>query len=216
MTFVLRGASGPVTAETAGGRIQIGQCGATIRAETAGGSIRLQGAKGGVVVDTAGGSIDLFQMQSAVRAMTAAGRILAELDGNRETFGASHLETSVGDVQVFLPPDLPINIDALIEESMGHRIVSDFPLHLTSEDEDFQHGPERGEGELNGGGKVLRIRTVMGNIEIRKIDPKMFDQIKLRQDAFWKRWGRKTAGTKGEMLQEGQGQRGLANEGRNQ
>ncbi|HEV2350506.1 MAG TPA: hypothetical protein VG028_11750 [Terriglobia bacterium] len=186
--IVLRGASGPVTAETAGGQIQIGQCGATIRAETAGGSIHLQGAKGGVVVETAGGSIDLFQMQSAVRAMTSAGRILAELDGNRDTFGASHLETSVGDVQVFLPPSLPINIDALIEESMGHRIVSDFPLHLTSEDEDFHHGPKRGEGELNGGGKVLRIRTVMGNIEIHKIDSKMFDQIKMRQDAFWKRW----------------------------
>jgi len=186
--IVLRGANGPVTAVTAGGQIQIGQCGATIRAETAGGSIHLQGAKGGVVVETAGGSIDLFQMQSAVRAMTSAGRILAELDGNRETFGPSHLETSGGDVQVFLPHDLPINIDALIEESMGHRIVSDFPLQLTSEDGDFRHGPKRGEGELNGGGKVLRIRTLMGNIEIHKIDPKVFDQIKLRQQAFWKRW----------------------------
>ena len=186
--IVLRGATGPVTAETAGGQIQIGQCGASIKAETAGGSIHLQGAKGGVEVETAGGSIDLYQMQSAVRAMTSAGRILAELDGNRDTFGASHLETSVGDVQVFLPPTLPINIDALIEESMGHRIVSDFPLHLTSDDDDFQHGPKRGEGELNGGGKILRIRTVMGNIEIHKIDSKMFDQIKMRQEAFWKRW----------------------------
>lgn len=186
--IVLRGASGPVTAETAGGQIQIGQCGATIRAETAGGSIHLQGAKGGVVVETAGGSIDLFRMQSEVRAMTSAGRILAELDGNRDTFAASHLETSVGDVQVFLPPDLPINIDALIEESGGHRIVCDFPLHLTSDENDFHHGPKRGEGALNGGGKILRIRTVVGNIEIHKIDPKMIDQIKLRQEAFWKRW----------------------------
>ena len=186
--IVLRGATGPVTAETAGGQIQIGQCGATIRAETAGGSIRLQGAKGGVVVETAGGSIDLFQMQSEVRAMTAAGRILAELDGNRDTFAASHLETSVGDVQVFLPPDLPINIDALIEVSPGHKIVSDFPLHLSSEGDDFHRGPQRAECTLNGGGKVLRIRTVVGNIEIHKIDPKMSDQIKLRQDAFWKRW----------------------------
>ena len=99
--IALRGATGPVTAETAGGQIQIGECGATIRAETAGGSIRLQGAKGGVVVETAGGSIDLFRMQSAVRALTSAGRIFAEIDANRATFAASHLETSVGDVQVF-------------------------------------------------------------------------------------------------------------------
>ncbi len=186
--IVLRGASGPVTAETAGGQIEIGQCGATIRAETAGGSIRVQGAKGGVVVDTAGGSIDLFRMQSAVRAETAAGRILAEIDGNRETFAASHLETSVGDVQVFLPPDLPINIDAMIEESFGHRIMSDFPLHFTSDEEDFRHGPKRGEGPLNGGGKVLRIRTVMGNIEIHKIDARTIEQFKVRQETYWKKW----------------------------
>lgn len=186
--IVLRGASGPVIAETAGGQIQIGQCGATIRAETAGGSIRLQGAKGGVVVDTAGGSIDLFRMQSAIRAETAAGRILAEIDGNRETFANSHLETSVGDVEVFLPPNLPMDIDALIEESFGHQIVSDFPLHLTSEDGDIRHGPKRGEGALNGGGKVLRIRTVMGNIEIHKIDSRTLEQFKAHQEAYWKKW----------------------------
>ena len=186
--IVLRGASGPVIAETAGGQIQMGECGATIRAETAGGSISLQGAKGGVVVDTAGGSIDLFRMQSAVRAETAAGRILAELDGNRETFATSHLETSAGDVEVFLPPNLPLNIDALIEESFGHQIVSDFPLHLTSEDEEFRHGPKRGEGPLNGGGKVLRIRTVMGNIEIHKLDSRALEQFRIRQEAGWKKW----------------------------
>jgi hypothetical protein len=186
--IVLRGASGPVTAETAGGQIQIGQCGASIRAETAGGSIRLQGARG-VVVETAGGSIDLFHMLGAVRAVNSAGRILAEFEANHNGFDASHLETSVGDVQVFLPADLGLNIDALIEESMGHRIVSDFPLHLFAEDEEeVDHGPKHGEGAVNGGGKVLRIRTVMGNIEIHKIDTRMLEQIKQRQEIFWKRW----------------------------
>lgn len=187
--IVLRGASGPVVAETAGGQIQIGQCGATVHAETAGGSIRLNGAKGAVIVETAGGSIDLLKMEGAVRAVNSAGRILEEIEANRQSFAASHLETSVGDVQVFIPPDLPLNIDALIEESMGHKIVSDFPLHLFAEgEEDMGLGPKRGEGALNGGGKVLRIRTVMGNIEIHKIDARFLEQIKQRQEAFWKRW----------------------------
>ncbi|HEV2232653.1 MAG TPA: hypothetical protein VGV68_04520 [Terriglobia bacterium] len=184
----LRGATGPVSAQTAGGQIQIGQCGASIHAETAGGSIHLQGAKGGVVVQTAGGSIDLYRMQSAVRAATAAGRILAEINANRETFAPSHLETSMGDIQVFLPPHLALNIDALIKESMGNRIVSDFPLHLTREEDAFHHGPKRGEGSLNGGGKVLRIRTVMGNIEIHKLDPTIIEQFKRRQQNYWNQW----------------------------
>ena len=184
----LRGATGPVSAQTAGGQIQIGQCGASIHAETAGGSIHLQGAKGGVVAQTAGGSIDLYRMQSMVRAATAAGRILAEINANRDTFAASHLETSMGDIQVFLPPDLSLNIDALIKESMGNRIVSDFPLHLTRDEEAFRRGPRRGEGALNGGGKVLRIRTVMGNIEIHKLDPTIIEQFKMRQQNYWNQW----------------------------
>jgi len=89
---------------------------------------------------------------------------------------------------VFLPPDLPLNIDAMIEESFGHKIVSDFPIHLVTDDEDSSHGPKRGEGELNGGGKVLRIRTTMGNIEIHRLDSHTLEQFKLRQEDYWKRW----------------------------
>ena len=186
--IVLHGASGPVRAETAGGQIQIGQCQASIRAETAGGSIRLHGARGIVQAETAGGSIDLFRMQSAVRAETAAGRILAEINATRNTFAASQLETSVGDVQVFLPPDLPLTIDAAIEQAFGHRIVSDFPIQIQGEEESFRHRSQHVEAALNGGGKVLRIRTVMGNIEIHKLDARTLEELKARQETFWKLW----------------------------
>lgn len=186
--IVLRGASGPVRAETAGGQIQIGQCGDTVRAETAGGSIRLHGARGLVLAETAGGSIDLFRMQSAVRAESAAGPILAEFNNVGDSFAASQLLTSVGDVQVFLPPDLPLNIDAAIEQAFGHKIVSDFPIQVQGEEENFRHRSQRAEAALNGGGKVLRIRTAMGNIEIHKLDPRMLEELKARQEAFWKVW----------------------------
>ncbi len=186
--IVLRGASGPVRAETAGGQIQIGQCGDTVRAETAGGSIRLHGARGLVLAETAGGSIDLFRMQSAVRAETAAGPILAEFNNIGDSFAASQLETSVGDVQVFLPPDLPLNIDAAIEQAFGHRIVSDFPIQVQGEEENFRNRSQHAEAALNGGGKVLRIRTMMGNIEIHKLDSRMLEELKARQEAFWKVW----------------------------
>lgn len=187
--IVLRGASGPVVAETAGGQIQIGNCGATVRAETAGGNIRLEGARGLVKAETAGGSIDLFRVQSAVRAETAAGPIRAEFNANRQTFEPSHLETSVGDVQVFLPPDLPLDIVAVIDEAAGHRIFSEFPLTLQGgHDQEFGSGTVRGRCALNGGGKELTIHTVMGNIEIRKIDSQVLNQLKTRQESFWTNW----------------------------
>lgn len=187
--IVLRGATGPVDAQTAGGQIQIGNCGASVRAETAGGNIRLEGARGLVKAETAGGSIDLFRMQSAVRAANAAGPILAEFSANRQTFAPSHLETSVGDVRVFLPPDLPLDIVAVIDEAAGHKIFSEFPLTVHGQgEEQFGSGTVRGRCALNGGGKELSIHTVTGNIEIRKLDSQILNQIRERQELFWNAW----------------------------
>jgi len=190
--IVLRGASGPVVAETAGGQIQMGDCGATVRAETAGGNIRLQGAGGMVKAETAGGGIALFRLRSGVQAETAAGTIFAEIDANREGFATSDLGTSVGDIQVFLPPNLPLNIEAVIEQAGGHRISTDFPLTIQGQGQgEAAKWPLRtvhGECALNGGGKPLKLHTTMGNIEIRKLDSTALIQLRLRQESYWKSW----------------------------
>jgi hypothetical protein len=186
--LVLRGASGPLEARTSGGQIQVGQSGSNVIAQTAGGSIRLQGAHGRVEVRTAGGSIDLLQMRNAIRAATAAGAILAQIDAGLKTFAASELQTSVGDIQVYLPPNLPVTVDAAIDMAAGHKILSDFPLNIQKEGEAFVPLKLRGEGALNGGGEVLRLRAVAGNIEIRKLDPHTLEQLSARQESFWKRW----------------------------
>lgn len=186
--IVVRGATGQVVAQTAGGQIQIGPSGGSVRAETAGGSIRLQGARGHVVAETAGGSIDLLKVESAVRASTAAGRILAEFNCTKNTFGPSQLETSMGDIYVYLPTNVPLTIDAAIDTAMGRQIKSDFPLDIQSEKDELVPSTVRGHGNLNGGGDVLRIRTTAGNIEIRKIDQASLQELQQREDGIWKAW----------------------------
>jgi DUF4097 and DUF4098 domain-containing protein YvlB len=186
--IVVGGATGQVIAQTAGGQIQIGPTGGGVRAETAGGSIRLQGARGQVVAETAGGSIDLLAIESAVRASTAAGRILAEFNWANKTFGASRLESSVGDVFVYLPANMPLTIDAAIQTAAGHQIQSDFPLTIQGDKDEFVPSTLRGHGAVNGGGDVLRIRTVAGNIEIRKIDEASRRELQQREENTWKAW----------------------------
>jgi hypothetical protein len=186
--LVLRGASGPIEAQTAGGQIQIGESGGNVIAQTAGGSIRLQGARGRVEVKTAGGSINLLQLRNAVHASTAAGCILAQIDADQKTFAASALETSMGDIQIYLPPSLPLTIDAAIDMAAGHKILSDFPLNIKGSGQVFMPAQLRGQGALNGGGEVLRVRTVAGNIEIRRLDTAILEQLRAQQDSFWKRW----------------------------
>jgi len=190
---VIAGGSGQVLAQTAGGQIQVGPTGGGVRAETAGGSIRLQGARGRVVADTAGGSIDLLQLEAGVRATTTAGRILAEFDSGAKVFTASELETSMGDVYVYLPATLHLTIDAAIDAAAGHHIVTDFPLSILGDKEDFSERTIRGHGTLNGGGEVLRIRTVAGDIEIRKLDSQSLEDLKSREEKNWNRWQERQA-----------------------
>ena len=184
--ITLQAATGPVIVETAGGQIRLGQCGGAVQAETAGGNIHLGGARGTVRAQTAGGSIDLLQLMSAVRAQTSAGRILAQINASRSSFGASSLSTSVGDVDVFLPPDLPMTINAVVREAAGHKIFSDFPLQIEGNHSAFNTGPIRGKGEIGGGGDPLNIMTSMGNIRIEKLNAQALAQMKAVQENFWR------------------------------
>ncbi len=186
--LVIGGAAGQVVAQTAGGQIQIGQTLGGVRAETAGGSIRCQGVQGHVVVQTAGGSIDLLQLDGSVSASTAVGRILAQWIDNMKKFTASQLQSSMGDVYVYLPVNVPLTIDASIDAAAGHRIISDFPLTIKGEREEFSPQTITGHGLLNGGGELLRIRTVTGNIEIRKLDAKTLADLKAREADSWQHW----------------------------
>lgn len=186
--IILQAAAGPVQVETMGGQIHLGECGNSVRAQTAGGNIEVAGAKGGVHAETTGGSITLLKAMSSVQAETDAGRILAQIDAGRSTFGPSRLETQVGDVDVFLPPALPVTIDALIAQSAGNRIISDFPLEISNIKNGFALRQEWAKGPVHGGGSPLEIRTMTGNIQIRKMDPAAIARIAASQQNFWNSW----------------------------
>ncbi|MFQ5695102.1 MAG: DUF4097 domain-containing protein, partial [Terriglobia bacterium] len=116
-----KGAGADIHAQTAGGRIHIGSSGGRVQAQTAGGSIRLGHARGPIRVETAGGSIDLQLVHGSVQAITNRGAIRAQIAATAENFGASMLETASGDIVVYLPPDLPLTIEAVIEQAAGHH-----------------------------------------------------------------------------------------------
>jgi len=185
----IRGALGDISAETAGGRIVIGESGGRVRAQTAGGRILIDAA-GAVEAETAGGGIELTRIRKAVQAATAAGNIVARILGEARQIADSSLETSFGDVEVYLHPELAVTIEAVIEMAAGHKIESDFPLQIEGMGTSYGlvANQVRGLGELNGGGQRLRIRTVAGDIEIRKLTPHTLQRIEQQQENYWKRW----------------------------
>ena len=159
--------AGQVTAETGGGSIDLGEVIGEASMETGGGSLKINSATGLVKAETGGGSIELYGVPAA-HVETGAGTIIAKFIASSSA-PDSQLETATGDVTVFLAPAMHITLRASIEAASGHRIQSDFPeIRVSSEGGQWEPKFVSAEGTLNGGGPVLKIRTTMGNIYIRR------------------------------------------------
>jgi len=163
--------SGAVKATTGGGSVDLGEIGGAAQIETGAGSIRLASAKGRVQAETGGGSIQLDGAAS-VQAETSAGGIVVKLLSSDSAGGRNNstLETSAGDITVYLANDLAISIRAEIEIANGHTIRSDFTdIHVSSEGGPYGPKTVTAEGQLNGGGPVLKVRTNSGNVNFRRV-----------------------------------------------
>jgi len=168
----LQRAGAKVVATTAGGQIDLGETSGSIRAKTGGGGIRVVRLAGPTELETGGGSIYLTQVLGTVRASTPAGNITAWFAPEGKLQGASQLECGSGDIVVYLPRELPVTIDATVELGGDHGIDTDpaFPLKLSYVDSGAGARAVRAEGALNGGGEVLRLKAMAGNIRLRLSD----------------------------------------------
>ena len=157
-----------MTLQTGGGSIRVTKCDGKIKAETGGGNIELNDIAGTAEIETAGGSIHIGPVQGGVRAQTAAGAILAKLKGGAP-FTDSKLETQVGDIVVYVPEGLGMNVRAAVEAARSYGIRSEFgELKITSPTGKLGPREFYAEGSLNGGGPVLHVHTTTGNIEIKR------------------------------------------------
>lgn len=159
--------SGQVKASTGGGSIDLGAISGTVKMETGGGSLKISSATGLVTAETGGGSIELYGVPSA-HVETGAGAITAKFVASGE-HANSILRTGVGDITVYIAPQVSLTIHASIEAASGHHIQSDFPeIKVSSEGGQWEPKLISAEGNLNGGGPELKISTTMGNIFIRR------------------------------------------------
>lgn len=156
-------AGGTVIASTAGGSIEVGSAAGMVKADTAGGSIEV-GSAVGAYCETGGGPIRLMDISGVLRASTAMGNITARLS-TRGKLADSFLSTARGDITVLIPSNTAVTIRAESDTAPGaRRIVSDFAaVAVRSEGR-----RAIAEGEINGGGPVLRLAGAGGTIFIRR------------------------------------------------
>lgn len=169
-------------AETTGGQIQVGEAAGLVQAKTGGGGIRVIRLSGPTNLQTTGGSIYLTQVDSAVKASASAGGITAWFVAPPKGTSPCELQSNDGDIVVFLPRQLPVTIDARIQMGDEHRVIVDpaFPLKVSYGDDSNGVRMVRAEGALNGGGEIIRLRTVAGNIRLALADSNK--QLQLYKD----------------------------------
>ncbi|HZU30985.1 MAG TPA: hypothetical protein VFB79_07720 [Candidatus Angelobacter sp.] len=158
-----------MTLKTAGGAIHVVRCDGEVKAESGGGNIELNDIAGPAMIDTAGGSIHIGPVKGGVHAETTGGAIMAKLATGGAAFTDSRLETGVGDIVVYVPENLGVNVRAAVEVARSYGIRSDFDeLKITSASHSLGPREMYAEGSLNGGGPLLHVHTSTGNIEIRR------------------------------------------------
>jgi DUF4097 and DUF4098 domain-containing protein YvlB len=160
-------ARGNVSARTLGGVIKIYEAGGIVNAHTGGGGIQVGSARG-VQCDSVAGGVRLRNVSGPVNVSTAAGSILAEWAGGVRMEN-SVLNSASGDITVVIPARLAVTVQAMNELPGKYgRIVSEFSEIRLLPVIAPVRGPILAEGDLNGGGPVLRVSASRGTIFLRR------------------------------------------------
>lgn len=162
---------GEIKASTSGGDIMVGVVKGAVKLNTSGGDIKLAGATGKISTNTSGGDIRLEKLNGSVSANTSGGEVYVELtpDGSDD----SKLNSSGGNLKLLIPENSKATIEAVIVVSSRkdlkdvYTIFSDFKFDSYVVDDDEKE--IRAKILLNGGGKLISLRTSSSNITVGKL-----------------------------------------------
>jgi len=165
---------GSLHVRKSGGTINLGEApnGADVR--TGGGPVRIGAAGGRVYASTGGGDIDIGPVRGSAEAHTGAGDVTITLTGRSQSVDVT---SGNGEVTLIVPAGLSATLDLETAYTNNRRnptrIESDWSLS-TSETRDWdsaQGTPRRyvrARQSIGGGGETIRVRTVNGNIRIKR------------------------------------------------
>jgi DUF4097 and DUF4098 domain-containing protein YvlB len=169
---------GEIEMSSMGGDLNVDIAPAGARLNTMGGDIHVRSAKDHVRAKTMGGNIRVDAIDGWVHAETMGGDVEVIMTGNPAT-GKRDVElvSYGGDIELTVPANLAMTLDLELAYTKGksgkYAIKSDFPVNLEETDEwDLHDGSPRkymlGTGTVGGGTHRVKIRTINGNIILRK------------------------------------------------
>ena len=127
------------------------------------GDVAVHDVSGDLEVSMTSGDIRLTNVAGPVVANTVSGDVTVRFTPLRQ--GPSSISTVSGDVDISLPTSTKATMHM---RSISGEVYTDFDMN-TGKQNDMQHiGGQVVDGSINGGGNVLSLKTVSGDIYVRK------------------------------------------------
>jgi DUF4097 and DUF4098 domain-containing protein YvlB len=151
---------GKLKISTSGGGIDVAGGSGTLVGDTSGGSVKVRDFGGPARVETSGGGITIERVAGAVEGSTSGGSVQAVLLSPLP--GAVKLSTSGGGVTARVPEGTSFELDA---ETSGGGVSSQLPVTISG-----KPAGNRLKGPVNGGGKLVELRSSGGSIRVEKLE----------------------------------------------
>ena len=128
------------------------------------GDVAVRDVSGDLEVSMTSGDIKLTNVTGPVVANTVSGDVTVHFMPLRQ--GPSSISTVSGDVDISLPTATKATMRM---RSISGEVYTDFDMNLGSKQNNLQHiGGQVVDGSINGGGNALSLKTVSGDIYVRK------------------------------------------------
>ncbi|HUI29975.1 MAG TPA: DUF4097 family beta strand repeat-containing protein [Candidatus Acidoferrales bacterium] len=157
---------GELHASTSSGNLTIGKVGGSVSVSTSGGDISLTSGNGRITANTSGGDIEIKTATGSVDISSSGGTITVGLvpKGDEE----SKVESSCGDVYLYIPSDVKANIKAEVFGGEDSEIFNG--LTGASFKMSTGYGKKEADFVINGGGQPIYLRTSSGNIYVKDLN----------------------------------------------
>ena len=174
----VQGVKGSILLRSGDGNISLADLQGTLKADTGDGNIDMRSVRGDVTLHTGDGNIDVTGVDGSLRAETGDGRVrvngrfdvldLRTGDGgiDAKAIEGSRLEsdwrlnTGDGNLTLRLPGTIAANIEL---ETHDGSIEFDLPVTVSG-----RQSKRELHGQLNGGGKLLSLKSGDGSIRLEK------------------------------------------------
>ena len=157
--LTVESAGAEVEVATGNGRVRVGPTQGRVRASTGNGDVEIENAKGPVKVSTGNGRVFVATSAGPVTATTGNGDIDVRMQSLR-TDDDMTFSSGSGTIRLTLPAEFNGEIDA---GTGNGTLSSDFAIQLRG-----RMDPQHVRGTIGSGGRVIRMRTGNGRLELLK------------------------------------------------